>query len=124
MQVGMAYPARLYSDQHLALPWRGDRNIIDHQGLSDFMQNCGSHMMVTPPSITIVCPVIQRPAREARNTAAPAISPGSPMRRSGVRFSVIASNSGFSHNARAKSVRTKPGAMQFTRILKGPHSTA
>src|SRR5687768_2429067 len=29
----------------------------------------------------------------------------------------------FSHNAFAKSVRTKPGAMQFARMFFGPHST-
>ena len=33
----------------------------------------------------MVCPVMKRPASEARNTAAPAISSGSPMRRSGGR---------------------------------------
>jgi len=30
----------------------------------------------------------------------------------------------FSHNARANSVLTKPGAMQLTRTLDRPHSTA
>ncbi len=39
---------------------------------------------VVPPSITIVCPVTKLPAAEARNTAAPAISSGSPIRCSGV----------------------------------------
>ncbi len=39
--------------------------------------------MVMPPSITIVWPVMNAPAPEARNTAAPATSSGSPMRRSG-----------------------------------------
>src|SRR3546814_13590458 len=37
---------------------------------------------VLPPSMTIVCPVVKPPARLARKTAAPAISSGSPMRRS------------------------------------------
>src|SRR5581483_384405 len=39
------------------------------------------HAMVTPPSITMACPVMNAPAFEARNTAAPAISSGSPQRR-------------------------------------------
>ena len=34
------------------------------------------------------------------------------------------SASGFSHSARAKSVFTRPGAMQLTRTFFGPHSTA
>jgi len=38
----------------------------------------------TPPSMTMLCPVVKLPAGEARNTAAPAISSGSPMRCSGV----------------------------------------
>jgi hypothetical protein len=56
------------------------------------------------------------PALEARNTAAPAISWGSPMRlqRRGVPSSACRV-SGSSHSARAKSVRIRPGAMQFTR---------
>lgn len=37
-----------------------------------------------PPSITMLCPVMKLPAGEARNTAAPAISSGSPIRCSGV----------------------------------------
>src|SRR4029078_10362930 len=37
-----------------------------------------------PPSMMIDCPVIQAPARLARNTAAAAMSSGSPRRRSGV----------------------------------------
>ena len=36
----------------------------------------------------------------------------------------MASRSGSSHRARAKSVRTSPGAMQFTLMLLRPHSTA
>ncbi len=60
---------------------------------------------------------MNEPALEARNTAAPAISSGSPMRRNGApavaRFKV----SGFSHSARAKSVLIRPGAMQLARTL-------
>src|SRR5437868_4933224 len=81
-----------------------------------------SYVIVTPPSITMVWPVIQFPARDARNTAAPAISSGTPILRNGVLVSALARVSGFSHRARAKSVFTSPGAMQFARILCGPHS--
>ena len=77
-----------------------------------------------PPSMTIVCPVMNRPDAAARNTAAPAMSSGSPIRRSGVSASRVPNTAGFSHNTRAKSVRTRPGAMQFARIPRGPHSTA
>src|SRR5271165_1384182 len=80
--------------------------------------------IVTPPSTTIACPVMKEPAFEARNTAAPAISSGSPMRRSGVVAVTAFSVSAFSHKARAKSVLTRPGAMQLTRTLCGPNSTA
>ena len=80
--------------------------------------------MVCPPSTTITFPVMKELALEARNTAAPASSSGSPIRRMGVlaveRFSV----SGFSHSALAKSVRMSPGAIQFTRTLCWPYSTA
>ena len=38
----------------------------------------------TPPSMTMVCPVMKPAAGEARNTAAPAISSGSPIRCNGV----------------------------------------
>ena len=39
--------------------------------------------IVAPPSITKLCPVVKPPAFAARNTAMPAISSGTPMRRSG-----------------------------------------
>src|ERR1017187_9750011 len=39
-------------------------------------------LIVAPPSMTMVCPVVKAPARDARNTAAPAISCGSPIRLS------------------------------------------
>src|SRR6185369_9669466 len=78
----------------------------------------------TPPSQMIVCPVVKLDALEARYTAAPAISSGSPMRRNGDMRVARSSVSGFSQSARAKSVRTRPGAMQFTRTLCGPYSTA
>jgi hypothetical protein len=64
------------------------------------------------------------PAFEARYTAAPAISSGSPMRRSGTRHGGRLSVSGLSHRALAKSVRIRPGAMQLTRTLCGPYSQA
>jgi len=41
--------------------------------------------IVAPPSTTIAWPVMNALAGEARNTAAPAISSGSPIRPSGVR---------------------------------------
>ncbi|MOA69738.1 hypothetical protein D3C78_1980920 [compost metagenome] len=36
----------------------------------------------------------------------------------------VFSSSGFSHRYLAKSVWTRPGAMQFTRTFDGPYSTA
>src|SRR4051812_33938934 len=64
------------------------------------------------------------PAAEPRNTAAPAISSGMPMRSSGERAVEAFSVSGLSHNALAKSVLIRPGAMQLTRTLCGPYSQA
>src|ERR1700722_17254836 len=124
MQIGVAHATRFHFDQHFAC--RGYRrfHLLDDDGSCEFAQQSGSHAMVLPPSITMVCPVIHWPARDARNTAAPAMSSGSPKRRSAVRSSDPFRNSGSSHNARAKSVFTNPGAIQFTRILSGPHSTA
>ncbi|MNT16780.1 hypothetical protein D3C72_1518970 [compost metagenome] len=43
----------------------------------------GVGQIVTPPSTTIAWPVMKVLAAEARKQAAPAISIGSPMRRSG-----------------------------------------
>ena len=80
--------------------------------------------MVTPPSITNTCPVVKLPAGLARKIAAPAISSGSPMRGSGLSFTRLARTAGSSHKARAKSVLTRPGAMQLARMFFPPHSTA
>src|SRR5262249_18448851 len=80
--------------------------------------------IVAPPSQTIVAPVTKLAARDARYTAAPAISSGSPMRRSGTCLFTSSSRAGSSHRARAKSVRIRPGAMQFTRTPCGPYSCA
>ena len=57
----------------------------------------------------------QDAASEARKTAAPLMSSGSPMRFSGTRLAVAASSG--SHSARAKSVFTMPGAMALTRTV-------
>src|SRR6476619_5232170 len=81
-------------------------------------------LIVAPPSMTMVCPVMKVPAAEPKNTAAPAISSGSPMRSSGERAVEAFSVSGLSHSALAKSVLIRPGAMQFTRILYLPYSQA
>ena len=62
-----------------------------------------------PPSTTSTWPVIHRAASLARNTALPAMSSGSPRRRSG--RPCPASSPAGSHSARAKSVFTSPGAM-------------
>src|SRR5258705_3148809 len=80
--------------------------------------------VVTPPSTTIVWPVMKVEASEARYATAPAISSGSPMRRSGVPAVRRLRLSGSSHNALAKSVLTRPGATQLTRTPFGPHSPA
>src|ERR1041385_7346397 len=52
-----------------------------------------------PPSTTTACPVIHAAAFEARNTAAPAMSSGSPRRRSGVPLLERFSASGVSHRS-------------------------
>ena len=62
---------------------RGDRSRIDQA-------------IVVPPSMTIVWPVIKAPAGEASSKAAPAISSGSPSRRSGVAASRAARRCGSS----------------------------
>src|SRR4051812_29891117 len=69
-------------------------------------------------------PVTKVEASLARNTAAPAISWGSPMRCKGVWAVTAFRVSGFSHKALAKSVRMRPGAMQLTRTWCGPNSAA
>src|ERR1700681_3856836 len=83
-----------------------------------------SQLIVAPPSITIDCPVMKLPAAEPRNTAAPAISSGMPIRSSGERDVDAFRFSGLSHSALAKSVLIRPGAMQLTRTLCGPYSQA
>src|SRR5882724_470280 len=80
--------------------------------------------VVTPPSTTMVWPVMKVEASEARYATAPAISSGSPIRRSGVPAVRRLRLSGSSHSARAKSVLTRPGATQLTRTPFGPHSPA
>ena len=66
-------------------------------------------------------PVIHDAPGPARKRAALAMSSGSPRRRKG--SPAATSSPAGSHNARAKSVRTSPGAMAFTRT-PGPSSTA
>src|SRR5262249_49327367 len=83
-----------------------------------------AQLIVAPPSITRVWPVMKSPALDPMNTAAPAISSGMPMRRSGEREVEAFRFSGLSHSALAKSVLIRPGAMQFTRILCLPYSQA
>ena len=68
-----------------------------------------------PPSMTNVWPVIHDAASDARNSAAPAMSSGSPSRRSGIVLAIASSLR--SHRARAKSVFTRPGASALTRIF-------
>ena len=50
----------------------------------------GPLKMVTPPSATMHCPVMKAAAGEARNTAMPPMSRGSPRRRSGVASIALA----------------------------------
>ena len=66
---------------------------------------------ISPPSTTIVWPVMYRLAGAARKAAAPAISSGSPIRPSGAARANAASAFGFSHTALAKSVRMTPGVV-------------
>src|SRR6185437_2656761 len=80
--------------------------------------------MVAPPSTMMVWPVMKLPSRAASSTAAPAISSGSPRRPSGVSTMRALARASSSQRARAKSVLMRPGAMQLTRILCGPHSAA
>ena len=55
-----------------------------------------------------------RPRRDARNTAAPAISGGSPQRPAGVRRATHAENSASAISGAFISVLKNPGAMPFT----------
>src|SRR3546814_3407186 len=93
----------------------------------DLAVQCAHHAppeIVAPPSHTMVWPVVKAPALLARKTAAPAISCGSPMRFS-VEAAVDRSRfSGFSHSARAMSVRIRPGAMQLTRTPRSEEHTS
>src|SRR6266513_2467079 len=72
-----------------------------------------------------VSPVIQAESDEARNTAAGAMSPGWPMRPSGVWASVVLRQSLSAIPAACTpSVSTMPGLIELTRILRGPSSFA
>src|SRR3954454_23429003 len=81
-------------------------------------------LIVAPPSITMVWPVMKSPAFEPRNTAAPAISPGRPMRSSGERAAEAFRFLGLSHRGFGKGVLDRPGAVQFQRMLGGPYLQA
>src|SRR5581483_11263941 len=84
----------------------------------------GFQRMLTPPSATMHWPVMNAAASDARNTAMPAISRGSPSRLSGVAAMRSARRVSSSQSARAKSVLIRPGAMALTRTFFGPHSAA
>src|SRR6185295_11748828 len=84
----------------------------------------GLHTTVTPPSATMTWPVTNAAASEARNTAMPPMSRGTPRRRSGVESSRALRRTASSHSALAKSVLIRPGAMALTRTFFGPHSAA
>src|SRR5215207_503279 len=86
--------------------------VEEHPGAFD-----GHQEIVTPPSATITWPVMKLAAGEARKAATPPISSGVPIRRSGVRRLRRSSARSSSHNARAKSVLTSPGATQLTRTF-------
>src|SRR6185437_9966029 len=80
---------------------------------------------VAPPSTRKIAAVMKDASGEARNTAADAIFSGVPRCPSGVfwrRDSYRASSLLFI--ARAPGVGTVPGQTAFTRILRGPNSTA
>src|SRR5690606_4508901 len=84
----------------------------------------GGTPAVTPPSITMVWPVMKPLAFEARKTAAPAISSGSPIRLSGLSLTRCFRSFGSDQSAFAKSVLTSPGTMQLARPRRAPPSTA
>ena len=67
--------------------------------------------------MTSVCPLTNVPASEAKKTAAPPISSGSPILLKGHEAVDCLSISGFSHKALAKSVLNKPGAMALVLTL-------
>ena len=67
------------------------------------------HTTVTPPSATMTWPVMNAAASEARNTAMPPMSRGTPSRRSGVCASRALRRVSSSHSALAKSVLIRPG---------------
>src|SRR5207342_3168553 len=93
------------------------RSLNGHDAAADALAAHRVAQARAPPSTMIDCPVIHAPARLARNTAAPAMSSGSPRRRSGVPDDARRSPSGVSQRALANSVLTRPGAIQLTRTL-------
>lgn len=77
-----------------------------------------------PPSTGTMAPVTNCAAGEHKNTAAPAMSRGSPHRASGVRARIASLRSGSSRSARVSGVRTHPGAMALTRIPSAAYASA
>src|SRR5258706_5663753 len=69
--------------------------------------------ITTPPPTRIVCPVRNVAAGDARNTAAPATSSGTPQRLSGVDSTTVRRHPSLAPAPKVVSI--KPGAMTFTR---------
>jgi hypothetical protein len=69
-----------------------------------------------PPSTTTVSPVTKFERSEARKSATPAISSGSPRRSSALLLLVDFVNSGSFHSASESLVRITPGAIALTRM--------
>src|SRR5262249_39087786 len=79
---------------------------------------------VQPPSITRLVPVMRDPARDARNTIAPATSSIRPIRPRGIRLNTQFRNSASAKNEAVMGVSRKVGAIALTRMLFGASSTA
>src|SRR5690606_25632687 len=80
------------------------------------------HRIVAPPSTAIACPVMWRPASEARRTARPFRSSSLPRRRVGVSSSTALPAA--SRVARVIFEGKKPGQIAFTVMPCSPHSAA
>ncbi len=79
----------------------------------------------TTPSTGIAVPVTKSEAGLARNAAIPAMSPGTPQRAAGVRFSTRSCSPSTSRRARrVKSVSIHPGNTAFTWMLSLAHAVA
>src|SRR6516225_409970 len=80
---------------------------------------------LAPPPTGSTSPVIQPESSDARKTATFAMSSTAPTRPNGVRATIVSLKLPSEvPAARVPSVSTSPGASEFTRIFRGPSSSA